>query len=328
MDRKRIIGHSAVIDRLEAVASAKTIPQTLLFSGISGIGKKLVAKRFLSSLLCMEKNSPCAACPSCMQIEHGTHPDFIELEPNETGKIPIGNQDKKETGSVRWLIDRLSRKPIGKGYAVIIDSIEKINREGQNALLKTIEEPPAGSHIILVSSNKSMLLQTILSRSTEIPFGSLSAAEISDILINSGVEKSVSLTASKYSGGSAETAIILSDPEKFAAVTDLAMRISDYLNNERIFDAELESLKKKIPFESVLEILINIFRVKLVNSIKGTDSSEPDGIRVTDPEKLRKTIKIILALKKGFANNLNFKAAFKGMVYSISNMRDTGPVRF
>ena len=170
MNTAGIIGHSRQIKILEVLRRNDDIPQTILFSGKSGIGKKLVARRLLASLFCEAGDPPCLKCPSCLQAAGGTFPDIIELGPDEKGSIPIGDADRSEPGSVRWLIDRLSKKSISGTYGVLIDGAESISAAGQNALLKTIEEPQAGAHIIIITANRSLILPTILSRCMNLPF--------------------------------------------------------------------------------------------------------------------------------------------------------------
>ena len=96
MNFKGIIGHKKQLKRLELLYKNMATPQAILFSGISGIGKRAIALRYIKGLFCKSENPPCRACPSCIQIIKGSYPDMIELTPNEKGIIPIGDQKKSD----------------------------------------------------------------------------------------------------------------------------------------------------------------------------------------------------------------------------------------
>ena len=124
----------------------------------------------------------CGACPSCSRIARGVHPDVVFLEPGETGAIKID--------AVRDAIERSAYRPFeGKRRVVIADDAEAMVPEAQNAMLKTLEEPPLGSTFILVSSRPDMLLPTVRSRCQQLRFGRLAAAEIAGLLMRSTITR-------------------------------------------------------------------------------------------------------------------------------------------
>ncbi|MBP8178185.1 MAG: DNA polymerase III subunit delta', partial [Spirochaetes bacterium] len=138
-----------------------SLPHSLLFSGLEGIGKKTFAMTLAKMMFC--KNNACNTCPSCLQIEHGIHPDVIVMEPNDKGTIPIGNDDEHE-GSIRWLIARISLAPVNNCRVVIINDAHAMNVQAQNAFLKTLEEPPPRTLLLLLTTQPEQLLPTIQSR--------------------------------------------------------------------------------------------------------------------------------------------------------------------
>src|SRR5208337_5161192 len=133
MNTTGIIGHTRQLDILNLLFWNETIPHTMLFTGMTGIGKKLVARRFLTALFCAAEEPPCMKCPACLQAAGKTLPDIIELTPDDKETIPIGDTDRSEEGSVRWLIDRLSKKSLSGKFGVLIDRAESISIPGQNA---------------------------------------------------------------------------------------------------------------------------------------------------------------------------------------------------
>lgn len=319
-----IIGHARQLKVLSLMLESGTAPHSMLFSGRSGIGKRLIARRFLAALFCGAGDPPCLACPSCLQAAGGTHPDIIELAPDEKGNIPIGDADRSEPGTVRWLIDRLSKKSVSGRYGVLIDCADVIRPDGQNALLKTIEEPQAGAHIIIITSNKSLILPTILSRSLDLAFSPLSTDEVRDVLAAGGTAGDRGLAAA-LSGGSLETALALSDEGVLAGVREVCGEITSYLARGESLRLDLAALQKKIGMDQLLSILLTVYRALLMPGLGGEPAhpflAEYD---VPDRQKLAKLIKILLALRKGLANNLNIRNALKGMLYAIDGMDGYG----
>jgi DNA polymerase-3 subunit delta' len=117
----------------------------------------------------------CGECASCRRIARGVHADVIMLEPGDTGAI--------KTDTVRGVIDRANYRPFeGRRRVVIIDEADALMEAAQNALLKTLEEPPRASVFILVSSMPDALLPTIRSRCRPLRFGDLAAAEVAAVL--------------------------------------------------------------------------------------------------------------------------------------------------
>jgi DNA polymerase III gamma/tau subunit len=325
MNVEGIKGHQRQIRNLEFLLKSNKIPQAILFTGASGIGKKLLAKRFLNSFFCGNPNPPCLSCPACNQIAHDTFPDFIEIYPNEKGVIPIGSEDGREMGTVRWLIDRLSAKSISGRKAILIDGIDRITEEGQNALLKTIEEPSQGTCFILITSNRNNLLPTILSRCTEIRFFPLSDSDVREIMLKENFsdfannDPDLSELIVKISGGSIEIAEIIEDHEIFKKVIDVCRAISSFINEEKILEVDFGIIQNRIKIELFLDIIVNIFRQNLLMVIKKEKNNYPELIDffIDDEKKILDLLKVLITLKKSETYNLNIKYSFKGLLYSL-----------
>ncbi|MBN1497297.1 MAG: AAA family ATPase [Spirochaetes bacterium] len=325
MNTAGIIGHSRQIRILDILRRNDDVPQTMLFSGKPGIGKKLIARRLLASLFCSAGDPPCMTCPSCLQAASGSFPDIIEIGPNEKGVIPIGSGERSEPGSVRWLIDRLSKKSIWGTFGVLIDGAETIGPGGQNALLKTIEEPQAGAHIILITANRSLILPTILSRCMNLPFSPLAPSEVREALAGSGTDAADPELAAELSGGSVETALLLADRSVLEGIEEICGEIASYLARGESLRLDLAPLQKQIGMDQILSILITMYRALMLSNITGT-APHPfiARFRPEEGEKLPKLIKILLAVRKGLANNLNIRNALKGMLYSMERMNSFG----
>lgn len=317
MNFSNIAGHKQQLNRLELLYSNNKIPQTMLFTGHSGIGKKLIALRFLSALFCKSDNPPCLTCPECCRIKNRVHPDFIELAPNEKGAIPIGSEEKKEPGSVRWLIDRLSRKSFGGIRCVMIDGIDNISEEGQNALLKTIEEPGSDTHIILITPGRANVLPTIISRCFEIKFNPLGDDDIRLVLAQQSIPENDINFAAPVSGGSPAVALLLSDIQTRDNILEICREISEFIRSSAIFNISLDKIQKSIGPDLLADALINIYRHNLLYIINEGQNPPPDfkDIFLSDMQKIITVLKILLALKRSQSHNVNTRIALKGMLY-------------
>lgn len=138
-------------------------PHGLLFAGIEGIGKRQFSTRLAQVLLCESKNA-CGICKSCLLFNSGNHPDFILIEPEENGK-----QIKIE--QIRELNEKaFQTAQQGGNQIMVIDPADNMNKNAANALLKTLEEPPKDTFIILITHRLSVLLPTIRSRCQIVSF--------------------------------------------------------------------------------------------------------------------------------------------------------------
>jgi DNA polymerase III delta prime subunit len=327
MPLKKIVGHKKEIARLFQMKSSGKIHQAFLFTGLAGTGKRKIAELFLSSLSCTSPHDggyPCGKCETCQQFQAGTFPDLIVLPADGMDKIPIGNPHKKENGSVRWLIDRMNKMPVTGGYAVIIDGADTIARDGQNALLKTIEEPPAGTHMVLISANRSSVLPTIRSRCSEMVFGRLSTDDVLKAIRLNGMTSDDEEYVSIISGGSARNAQLLSSKDFYNGIESLCHEISDFIENKNPAALNLSLLQKEADTGEILLIAANIFKQALQADLAGdAEMKKKLPVRV-GRKNLVKIIKILLALNRGYLNNLNIRYSLKGLLYSIDSMGEIG----
>ena len=160
----QVLGEEQLIGRLRARTKEGAVPHALLFTGEEGSGKKTLASLYAKLLLCENGgDEPCLTCASCRQVADNAHPDIYRIEP-ETGK---GGAVKPISVALirRELIDSIQIKPYKGPYKIyIVDRAEKLTTEAQNALLKTLEEPPSYAVIILLATGEEDLLETVRSR--------------------------------------------------------------------------------------------------------------------------------------------------------------------
>jgi DNA polymerase-3 subunit delta' len=158
---------TSIWDHLRASQQNNRLPHAILLTGDSGMGKAQFAQAFAQSLLCTNRNQEghaCMQCRGCQLFQAGTHPDFTLLSPEEEGKNITVDQ-------VRRLGSYFSMTSQYEGFRVaIITPAERMNAAAANSLLKTLEEPPAQTLLLLVSSQSSWLLPTVRSRCQQIHF--------------------------------------------------------------------------------------------------------------------------------------------------------------
>ena len=173
-----VVGHERAREILRRALAARTVGAGYLFSGPAGVGKRLVAEEFVRAFLCREEGpEPCGVCPSCTRGANAPHPDALTLGPAEKRKSIVVEQ-------VRELTAALALSPAwGHRRAAIIDPADAMNANAANALLKTLEEPPAGRTIVLVASRPGSLPATVLSRCRRVPFGVLTEEEVATVLM-------------------------------------------------------------------------------------------------------------------------------------------------
>lgn len=213
-------GHTDQIEMLRRSISRGRLAHAYLFAGPAGIGKSRFAQILAQSLLC-ERHADyellaCDECSSCKQINAGSHPDlFIIGCPEGKNEIPVdlykGSKDKHNEG----LIHDLSLRPMaGNRRVAILDDSNKMNDEGANAMLKTIEEPPDNSLIILIADNLEAVLPTIRSRCQLIRFSPLPTSDVQDLLLEHelATDPAEAANAAAMSDGSLQTASQLLNP--------------------------------------------------------------------------------------------------------------------
>lgn len=158
-DFSKIIGHEKIIEYFQNAITMDKVSHAYILSGADKSGKMMLAEAFAAALQCEKGGiSPCGECHSCKQAENRNQPDIIYVtheKPNTLGVEDIRKQ----------LNDDIVLKPYSSRYKIyIIDEAEKMNVQAQNALLKTIEEPPSYARILLLTTNADSFLPTILSR--------------------------------------------------------------------------------------------------------------------------------------------------------------------
>ena len=211
MSWARIRGHGTILESFRAALARGRFGQAYLFVGPPGIGKHLFARQLAKALLCERPPVPlesCDQCPACAQVEAGTHPDVFSVRtPDDKHELPV--ESIREFCSNLAVKSRTGSKKIG-----IVEDADDFNPESANAFLKTLEEPPAGTVLLLLATGIDKQLPTILSRSQVVRFRPLQPDDLRAILKENGVDDSNQIEKLvRLGGGSAGRALALNDDE-------------------------------------------------------------------------------------------------------------------
>ncbi len=205
-------GHTSILDQFRRALAAGRLASTFLFVGPPGIGKRLFAQRLAQGMLCErrpeEALDPCGECASCRQVLAGSHPDVqLVAKPADKAFIPVELLiGEKERRMREGLCYNISLKPYsGRRKVAIIDDADYFNKEGANCLLKTLEEPPPKSILILIGASEQRQLPTIRSRCQIVRFAPLAERDVAAILVEQGIctDPAAAQSAARMSGGSA-----------------------------------------------------------------------------------------------------------------------------
>ncbi len=221
MSWNEILGHESIVERFRRAVRRGRLASTFLFVGPAGIGKRTFALKLAQSLLCETHSEadlePCGRCPACQQVAAKTHPDLaLVARPADKSFIPlellIGDDEHRMR---EGLCHDIALKPFCGGRKIaIIDDADYLNQEGANCLLKTLEEPPPKSVIVLIGTSEQRQLPTIRSRSQVIRFEALSREIVKQLLLREGlVENDAEADElANLSDGSLQQAVEFSDP--------------------------------------------------------------------------------------------------------------------
>lgn len=194
MQWDQLIGHQQQKIWFQRALGKNRLASSFLFVGPDGIGKRTFARLLAKSLLCgqtsPESLDACGACEDCAQVDASTHPDLIELaKPEGKSDLPlellIGSPEKRMREGLCYEINL--RPYGGRRKVAIIDDADFINQAGANALLKTLEEPPGDSVLILIGSSLQSQLPTIRSRCQIVLFQALTSPQLTELLVRQQV---------------------------------------------------------------------------------------------------------------------------------------------
>lgn len=284
-----IIGNENIKQMLINAVKNNNVLHSYLFCGEEGIGKFLIAKEFAKAILCDNNSAPCEKCKSCIEFASSNNPDFYVIEPD-------GSSIKIE--QIRYINSKVLEKPVSsKRKVYIINDSDKMTKEAQNSLLKTLEEPPEHVTFILICKLKSNVLPTIISRCTKIEFQKLTNEELQKYFNSKGEKLSEQII--NLSDGSISKAI------KRMSKQEVYLKLEHLVENINNID-KLEMLKQvfiyneKDDIQDLLDVLNTLlFKMVIINN------------------NYLNCIKIVENTKKDLKANSNFDMCIDNMLLSI-----------
>jgi DNA polymerase-3 subunit delta' len=273
-----LLGQAAALTLLERAVVSGRLPHAMLFHGPDGVGKRTAALRLAAALQCANREErgekpACGRCDACLQIAHGNHPDLflVERRPRKGATTAAATEepddeaddeaDEVEASPAKGraplrnfiVVDQIrevtrhagSSPRQGKVRVFVIDPADRMNAEAQNALLKTLEEPPGRSVLILVASRPHALLPTVRSRCFRVPFGAMPVDELAAALAKSGMPAAEARTRAALAAGRPGYAIQL-DVAELTERREFVLRALETMAGGAAGLAELAPLAKEL----------------------------------------------------------------------------------
>lgn len=324
-DFANVIGHEEIIEYFQNAIAMDKVSHAYILNGESQSGKMMLAEAFAAALQCEEGgSSPCGKCRSCRQADSRNQPDILYVthdKPNTLGVEDVRRQLNEDIG----LKPYSSRRKV-----YIVDEAEKMNPQAQNALLKTIEEPPAYAVILLLTTNADAFLPTILSRCVRLDLKAVGDEKIRKFLTGQkGVSNEEADVCIAFAQGNVGKAVRLAGSDHFNEMKNSALNLV-----KRIHDVDLSEMMQAVRQMSEYKLEMNdyfdflmiwyrdvllykatadanrlIFRDEVYNIKKGASHSSYEGIE-----------QILKSLEKAKARlraNVNFELVIELLLLTI-----------
>lgn len=253
-----LFGREDLIQTLLDQAASQLLPHALAFTGPEGSGRSSLAKALAQLLLCEnpQAQGACVVCPSCRYFAAGTHPDFKVLVPEDQRLIKVDRLRKELVADLQLL------PQIGSSKVYLL-AADYLNEQGQNALLKSLEEPPPYAYFILTVRDLGQLLPTVVSRIRAYPLEPLADHQLVEILRQAGYSQQLDFLAA-YAQGNPGQALALASREGFADLRQSVLDLLTSLPSQTYLDMAADShrllLAEKDSFSDILEMILAVLR--------------------------------------------------------------------
>lgn len=249
----KLYGKSGLKQRLDNIAAKGRLSHAVLFSGHSGVGKKMLARYTAELFMC--ENGACGTCATCRRIENDIHPDVIFVKKQCGGKYAIDPVREVLSGTV-------IRPNDGDVKVYVFEECDTMRPESQNAILKLIEEPADYLRFVFTCENTSVIPETVLSRVTEFEVPDTSIEDCEQALSDCGEDKSKARELSEMFSGNIGKCKAVMEGENEAALIETARKAAEALGGRDGFalSAALAERTDRAEFSRVMEYLSRIIR--------------------------------------------------------------------
>ena len=322
---KNIIGHEQIITHMSTALKSKKVSHAYIFEGPNDSGKNVLASAFAKALECEAGyGDSCGMCRSCLQMESGNQPDVKWLTHEKPMTISVDDIRKQINAD-------MAIKPYSSKYKIyIVDEAEKMNEQAQNALLKTIEEPPEYGIIMLLTNNLEAMLPTILSRCITFHLKPVEQAKIVDLLTSQyGVPDYKARICASFSQGVVGKAIHMAASEDFNDLQYHVLNIVKNVHEMEVYEV-VEAVKRlsvyKTDINDVIDMMMVWYRDVLIlkvtkdaNTIVYKDEyrSLMEQAKRSSYEGLNVIIQSMEKAKARLAANVNFDIAIEMMLLAM-----------
>lgn len=335
-----IIGHERQIDRLRKALASGRLPSAWLFAGPRGVGKRRTADVLAAAIACGEAagrgGDPCGSCAACRKVAAQNHPDVFVVEPESEQETGVTGHDNKRKSTkklsetlkveqIRDLQARLQFHPLeARAKLAIIDESDRMSESTANSLLKILEEPPAATHFVLISTRPDALLPTIRSRTSRLDFGPLSDEQIAGALSRGGgMTREEAQRISRLSGGSLGQALAL-DPDFIGQTLGRFLALGPRGNSSDIFETAEEWSHRPPPEQRLLfDLLASFYRDLLRLQATGDTSAliHPEAMGAlprTSHARAERALSEIEAARRSLETSANKQLMFETLLFSLA----------
>ncbi|ACL74547.1 DNA polymerase III subunit delta' [Ruminiclostridium cellulolyticum] len=316
-----MLGHQRIISALRTAIQKDNVSHAYIFEGPDGVGKRATALKFASMLMCREDQFPCGECKSCQLYREASNPDFQEI---------IQKDKSISVEEIRNILKGLVIRPLYSDYKVIIiNDADTMTIQAQNALLKSLEEPPPYVVFILTVQSLAAVAQTIRSRCQRILFNRLSHEDIMEIMESKyGPRQSDWEFIVSYADGVAGTALELAESPHSLELREEVLEFTSRLVSDRDADPfkfyeTFEKNNDRVDY--ILHVILLYFRDLLIYKETGDTSllinSDKKDMIIRNVElsfsHIIKCIQAVWDARRGLGNNANFQLAIEVMLMKI-----------
>ena len=326
-DFDSIIGQEHIKEHLRQSIISGKISQAYLITGECMQGKEFIARIFANALVCENPSqgfNPCGKCKSCIQAASGNHPDIITVTHDKPGTVSVDDIRNQ-------IVSDVQIKPYQSRWKIyIMNEAEKMTPQAQNALLKTLEEPPSYAVILLLSTSESAMLQTILSRCVR-----LDMRPVEDKIVRQYLMKEVKIpdyqadVCVAFARGNIGKARSLAISDDFEGIKEEAVRILKFIRKMDTADV-IRSLRKLEEYKLCTNDLLDIMMIWYRDVLLYKATMDADAIVFKDEgERIRKEasessydgietiLKCIEKTKERLKANVSFELALELLLLTI-----------